>query len=107
MISIATEQGSSGNSTVAGPGEIRMLTLDSLDLQDVDFIKVDVEGFEENVLRGGEATLATWRPIVIVEQKRTMAARFGLPILGAVDFLKSLGYSVAQEISGDFICVPR
>ena len=83
-----------------------METLDSLDLINVDFMKLDCEGFEENVLRGGVATITRWKPVVIVEQKREMAARFGLPLLGAVDFLKTLGYKVAEEISGDYIMVP-
>ena len=83
-----------------------METLDSLDLIHVDFMKLDCEGFEENVLRGGVETITKWKPVVIVEQKRDMANRFGLPLLGAVDFLKTLGYKVAEEISGDFIMVP-
>jgi len=106
-VSIATEPGSSGNSTVSGPGEIPMYTLDSLGIPDIDFIKVDCEGYEENVLRGGAETIKTYRPVVIVEQKRDMASKMGLRPLGAVLFLKSLGYRVAEEISGDFIMVPQ
>jgi FkbM family methyltransferase len=106
-ISIATEAGSSGNSTVNGPGDIPMVTLDSLELPDVDFIKIDCEGYEENVLRGGVETIRACKPVIIVEQKRTMATRFGLKTLGAVDFLKFLGYKVAEEISGDYIMVPK
>jgi FkbM family methyltransferase len=105
-VSIATEQGSSGNSTVKGKGDIPMVTLDSLQIHDVDFIKLDCEGYEENVLRGAVETIEAFRPVIIVEQKRDMASRFGLPILGAVDFLKTLGYKVAEEISGDYIMVP-
>lgn len=105
-VAMWSEPGSSGNTQVRGKGEIPMETLDSLDLINVDFMKLDCEGFEENVLRGGVATITRWKPVVIVEQKREMAARFGLPLLGAVDFLKTLGYKVAEEISGDFICIP-
>jgi FkbM family methyltransferase len=104
-VSIASEQGSSGNSTVSGKGEIPMHTLDALGLQDVDFIKIDVEGYEENVLRGGEATIAMFKPVIIVEQKRDMSTRFGLKTLGAVDFLRTLGYKIVEEISGDYIMV--
>jgi len=75
-------------------------------LADVDFIKIDCEGYEENVLRGAIETIKRDRPVIIVEQKRDMAtARFGLEPLGAVKFLQSLGYQVAQEISGDYLMV--
>jgi FkbM family methyltransferase len=106
-ISIATEPGSSGNSTISGAGEIPMVTLDSLEIPDVDFVKVDCEGYEENVLRGGVETIKACRPVIIVEQKRDMAAKMGLKTLGAVQFLKTLGYHVAEEISGDYIMVPQ
>lgn len=106
MVSMWSEKGSSGNTQVDGSGDIPMKTLDSFVLPDVDLIKIDCEGFEENVLRGAVETIARCKPTIIVEQKRDMASRFGLPLLGAVDFLKGLGYKVAEEISGDYIMVP-
>ena len=104
-VSMNTELGSSGNTTVGGPGSIPMVTLDSLDLQDVDYMKLDCEGYEENVLRGAEAMLAACKPVVMVEQKRDMAVKMGLGTMGAVKFLESLGYKVVREVSGDFIMV--
>jgi FkbM family methyltransferase len=102
-VAIVTEKGSSGNSMVKGAGQVEMRILDSFDFQNVGFIKVDVEGFEENVLRGGEQMLRKWKPVAIIEQKREMSLRFDLKPLGAVSFLKSLGYETVREISGDYI----
>ena len=107
-VSIHTAPTSSGDSWVSGGGEIPMHTLDSFGFADVDFIKIDCEGYEENVLRGAEALLKEWKPVVCVEQKRDMAnTRFGLAPLGAVKFLQTLGYGVEQEISGDYIMVAK
>jgi FkbM family methyltransferase len=106
-VSIHTAPTSTGDSWVKGGGNIPMVTLDSLQLTEVDFIKIDCEGYEENVLRGAIETIKRDLPVIIVEQKRDMAtARFGLEPLGAVKFLQSLGYRVAQEISGDYLMVP-
>jgi len=58
------------------------------------------------VLRGAAKTIEHWKPVIIVEQKRDMATRFGLQPLGAVEFLKGLGYKQAVELGGDFIMVP-
>lgn len=46
---------------------VPMSRLDDFGLEDVGFVKVDVEGHEEAVLRGAEETLARCRPNVLVE----------------------------------------
>lgn len=102
-VSIRSELTSSGDSRVDGDGDIPMVTLDSCDLQDVDLIKIDCEGTELFVLQGAEATLARCKPVIIVEQKPGHAQRYGLGERDALPFLKSLGYTVAREMSGDFL----
>lgn len=102
-VSIATTKGSSGDSKVAPGDDVEMRTLDSFQFTDVDLLKIDVEGFEENVIVGGYETISRWKPLVIVEQKRLMATRFNLQPLGAVKVLQGMGYKVLQELSGDYI----
>lgn len=104
-VSIYSEECNSGYSYVSGSGDIPLVTLDSFDLTDVDLIKIDCEGYEENVVRGAVNTINRDRPVIIVEQKRDMAENLGLTRLGAVELLKTMGYSVAKEISGDYIMV--
>jgi FkbM family methyltransferase len=106
-ISIKTENGSSGNSTVAGEGDIPMERLDSFEFEKIDFMKIDCEGYEENVLIGGVETILRCKPVIIVEQKRDMSAAYGFKPQGAVTWLQHLGYNMAKEISGDFIMVPK
>lgn len=103
MVTIRVNPVSSGDSWVKGKGTVPMKTLDSFGFEDVDFIKVDAEGYEEFILRGAEFTLKHWKPVVCVEQKRDMATKFGLKPMGAVQYLIGLGYRVVGEISGDYI----
>lgn len=97
--------GSSGDTQVMphAAGDIEMRTLDSFAFQDVDLIKIDCEGFEEFVLRGGVETLERCKPCVIVEQKRDMSARYGLEKQSAVKFLEDMGAKLRCEIAGDYI----
>jgi FkbM family methyltransferase len=46
---------------------IRTVTIDSLKLPRLDFIKLDVEGFECNAIRGGLGSIARFRPFLWVE----------------------------------------
>ena len=103
MIKIHTAADSSGDSWVDGEGDIPMKRLDDFDLQDVDFIKLDCEGYELFALRGGEEMLKRCHPCVIVEQKPGRAQKFGLAETGAVDYLQGLGAKLRKAISGDFI----
>ena len=43
-------------------------TLDSFNFQNVDFIKIDVQGFELEVLKGGYKTLKENNPIICIEE---------------------------------------
>jgi FkbM family methyltransferase len=110
MVTMRTGPSSTGDTYVdparQTDGEIRMETLDSFGFDDVDFIKIDCEGFEERVLRGARSTLLRCLPVVCVEQKRDFATKYGMQPRGGVQFLQSLGYTVAVEISGDYIMTP-
>lgn len=106
-VSLYTGPASSGDTWVKGDGDIPMRTLDSFGLRNVDFIKIDCEGYEEFVLRGAEILIGTWRPVIVVEQKRDHATKFGLKPQGAVDYLTKVhGYKVDAVMAGDFFMVP-
>jgi len=47
--------------------KVPMLTLDSFALQNVGFIKIDVEGHELAVLYGAAETIRRWRPTILIE----------------------------------------
>lgn len=46
---------------------IEVKRLDDFHFRDVSFVKLDVEGWEEQVLTGGEETFARNRPVLLVE----------------------------------------
>ena len=81
---------------------IEVVTLDSLEFETVDFIKIDVEGWEPRVLRGGEQTIKRCRPNIIVECKGNDTA-YGEARNAAVTLLESWGMRQLQVLSGDFI----
>jgi FkbM family methyltransferase len=50
--------------------DVRVAPLDDFKISAVDFIKIDVEGHEIEVLKGAAATIEASRPIVLVELKK-------------------------------------
>jgi len=74
------------NSTEGEPVEV--ITLDSLELPRCDFIKIDVEGMELNVLKGASALIDRCQPIIYTEADRDE----NNPALFA--YLRSKGYHI-------------
>lgn len=83
--------------------DVKIVTLDSLAIKDVDLIKIDCEGFESFVVEGAEQTIKTYKPVIIVEQKKGNGKAFALPDDHAVKILQSWGMHVEREMSGDYI----
>ena len=59
-----------GSKSMYGSYEVPVRTLDSYGLEDVGFMKIDVEGFELEVLRGGVETINRCKPIMYIEDDR-------------------------------------
>ena len=79
---------SNSSVTIAGEGtEVSMVCLDEYAKWKPDFVKIDVEGFEGQVLQGGQAIFAT-RPKFAIEIHTEMLSRYGASVQ---DILKLIG----------------
>jgi FkbM family methyltransferase len=94
-------------------GVVKALNLDRL-----DFIKADIEGWELQLLHGGESTLCRFRPRLLLELDGTALARAGNRLVDAFGFLAARGYRafrlepraglapVCAPADGDFWFIP-
>jgi FkbM family methyltransferase len=83
-----------GESSTGIPIEVRRLDECDLSLENLQLIKLDVEGFEPHVLRGGLATLEQHRPVLLFEQH---ADEFAHGTSEAIELLRPLGYEFCWE----------
>ncbi len=76
--------------------------LDNFDFEQVDLIKIDVEGYERKVLIGAEKTIKNNRPIIVIEQLGH-EARYGEERNSALALLKEWGMvELRPNMKGDF-----
>lgn len=76
--------------------------LDDFEFDAVDFIKIDVEGYEWNVVRGAELIIRRCRPNIVVEQAGNDLA-YGHERDSAKHLLESWGMVPIHEMSGDWL----
>ena len=70
-----------------------------LDLNRIDVIKIDTDGFELEVLKGAKNTIQKFRPTLIVEVNEALATR-GVSIQEIFDFMIEQRYTSAQILDG-------
>lgn len=107
VITMTRYPGNSGHSHVSGVGDVtsEMRTLDSFNFQDVDFMKIDTEGYELQVLQGAVETLKRCKPVLIVEQKANNGSRYGYDDRAALPFLEKMGAQIVAERARDYVLV--
>lgn len=80
----------------AGQGEIRTRVVrldDFLDLPALDLLKIDVEGMEEQVLRGARALIDKHAPTIFLENDRPEKSE------SLIEYLWELGYNCYWQIT--------
>ena len=100
-------EGNSGHShldpATLGTGDVQVVKLDNLNMEDVDYIKIDCEGYEYRVLQGAEQTVKRCRPIMVIEQKPHDAYSKEYGQFAAIALLESWGMIKLDQIRDDWI----
>ena len=84
--------------TAPNDGDIECRTLDSFNLTDIDYVKIDVDGFEIPLLEGAQNTLKTNSPTINIEMKRRKRP---LIVHKAREILTGLGYTFHSRVKSD------
>jgi FkbM family methyltransferase len=78
----------------------RTILLDSLEIPKVDFIKMDIEGYEYLALLGGTNTILKWKPVICIEQNKSDLKWRGVTEENqAINYLISLGMRIAKKLN--------
>lgn len=83
---------------------VELQTLDKVIGEDrvVDLIKVDVEGFEHRVLKGGKRLVTRCKPVLVVEVNNGALSRAGTSSKELIDLMKNWGYKLFYLVKGQF-----
>ncbi len=107
-----TIEGNEGHTAVGRGGDkADLVSIDSLGIKNVSFIKIDVEGYEDFVLAGAAQTIKTSKPVILCEIMggapfETASPAVQMKILRSIAKLKGFGYRVTRVHESDYLAVP-
>lgn len=97
--------------------KIAMRTLDSFNLNNISFIKIDVENYEGEVLDGAKQTILRCKPVILIEiqgnyVQASLAASDGPALMQEraninIAKIKALGYDVTHFECNDYLAIPQ
>ena len=80
-----------------------MKTLDSFEFEEVDYMKVDVEGFELQFLKGATDTILRTKPVLNIEIKNNCES-FGIERQEIADYIcDTLGMTCVGQTVQDYV----
>lgn len=85
---------------------VEMHLLDSYQFRDVGLIKIDVEGYEGNVVLGAIHTIMEYRPVIVFEDNGLGPTRYGSKWADPKPMLTDMRYKKALRIRKDEVWVP-
>lgn len=112
-MALATDPNMGASHAVEGDA-VKCITIDSLNLSECQFIKMDCEGMEIKALDGAKETIAKHRPTMLIEVNRGALVRQGASAEALFMWLDVHGYTYRNIYKGqgltdeqlDILCVP-
>lgn len=93
----------SGQVHELGENQMQMIALDDILVTEVSLLKIDVEGYEGQVLMGGDVTIRRNRPVIVVEL-HDIALK---PMIWFERYFDEREYELNQVHDQDHIAIPR
>lgn len=88
----------------AGGEKVKVVSLDALKFSRCDFMKIDVEGYEPNVVTGAKNLIKTCRPVISFEVNDKKSPNISTK---TSEMLESLGYNCHRAWQDNWIALPK
>jgi len=98
-----------GNTYISDDGnrEIELKRLDEVTLPKIEYIKIDAEGYEIEVLKGGKNLIEKDKPFIHVEMKNKVLIKQGLTGDDIIKYFESINYKRLLSIKSEHVYGPK
>ena len=105
----STDDRDGGQNRINSGGSMRVSaeTLDSYNIENIDLIKIDVQGSEFQILEGSIETIKNNNPVIVVEILNQRTFSEYVKNKKTIELLFSLNYEIVNVVKNDYIFIKR
>ena len=97
-----------GNTHASDNGnlEIEVKTIDGFNLPNIDYIKIDAEGYEIEVVEGAKELIERCKPFIHIEAKKKVMVKQNITMNAIEELFKSINYKLALSVKSELLYAP-
>ena len=97
-----------GNTYISEDGnkEIQIKKLDSFDMLPIDYIKIDAEGYEIEVVKGAQKIIERDKPFIHVEAKKKIMVKQNITMNDIENYFQSINYKQVLSVKSELLYAP-
>lgn len=107
-VKIQYDPDETGNSFITPQGnrEIKVYPLDNFNFNKIDYIKIDVEGYEIEICKGAIKLIKRDKPFIHIEKKEKVMKKTNLTEDTIFNFFKSINYKQVLTVVDEVLYAP-
>ena len=87
--------------------DVTVKTLDSFALEDIDYIKIDAEGYEIEALVGAKKLIEKCKPFIHIEAKNKVMIKQNITMKDIEDYFESINYEQVLSVKSELLYAPK
>ena len=80
---------------------------DSFALEDIDYIKIDAEGYEIEALVGAKNLIERCKPFIHIEAKKKVMEKQNISMNDITDYFESINYEQVLSVKSELLYAPK
>ena len=98
-----------GNTHASDNGnlEIEVKTLDGFNLPNIDYIKIDAEGYEIEVVEGAKELIERCKPFIHIEAKKKVMVKQNITMNAIEELFKRINYKQVLSVKSELLYAPE
>jgi FkbM family methyltransferase len=76
-------------------------------INNIDIIKIDTEGYEYHILKGGSKIISKYKPIIFMEYNLTNMKQCNITEKQILDIINDFDYTILEKYGDDILIAPK